>query len=349
MTIAVKTSILFVGINAGFCHRFNFYLECYWKNLIHFHDGLHELGAAYNIQPVNNNATAQIEISKQFFSIMKSLSPHSQIGNALQPYTANEKGSSDAFLKQYSKLRCIETTIWDKNITLFLSTTRNFSWDMNNFAVGVSAGEMIVTNMNRCMLYPRCFLFSCCSSIVQDNAAEFSRSSKNLPSILIPKLVENSQSFEDFMAVHPLVTITITQGILFKGLFNLPPSFPREYERLGYESQFKVINLVQGDLMKNLGNFVQSMKRMIFLSAKNQEQGSLFFPNSSLSERRLALYLAARQLELMQGWLYKYYIFMNDDIKYAKCCIASCFVSSIGHWGREVAHPIYGVSRTLEF
>ena len=314
-----------------------------------FHVGIHALGAAFHAQLVKNNVAGQIEITKQFSSILKSLAPPRQTSLAL---ITGMKGPSDVFFKRHIELHCKYASDWDNNMTLLLSTASNASpamWDTDNFVIGISAKEMTVTNMNRCLLYPRCLLFSCCGSILQGKVDQFFRSSNNLLPIFTPN---EYRTFEDYMAIHPLVAVTISQDILYKGLGRLPPTSPQEYERLANRSQFKVINLVQGDLIENLGSFYHSLEPLIFLSFKKQKQGTLFFPNSSLSEGRLALFLAARQLELMQGWLYNYYLFMDDDVEYTNGCTVSCmnnFITSLRHWRPAVAAPVYGQNKEKDY
>ena len=341
---------LSTSINAGFYRRFNLYPDCFRKNKMLFHEGIHALGAAFHAQLINNNVTAQVEIKNQFSSIVKSLAPQRQTDKASLPFITDAEGPSDVFFKQHNEPQ--HTSDWDKNTSLFLPSARNSSpavWGIDNFAVGASAKEMTVTNMNRCLLYPRCLLFSCCSSILQEKVDQhFQNSLYNLSS----NELENGRSFDDSMGMHPLVAITITHAILYDGLVKLPPTSPREYERLANRPQLKVINLVQGDIIENLGAFYHSLKPMIFLSFKKRKQGSLFFPNSYFSEGRLALFLAARQLELIQGWLYNYYIFMDDDVEYANGCTVSCmdnFVASLRHWRPAVAAPVYLHNQTKDY
>ena len=347
-------SSLFAGINVGFYRRFNLHPECFQKNKMLFHDGIHALGTAFNAQLLNNNVSAQIEIKKQCSSIMNSLAPRRQDKVSL-PFIAAFEGPSDIFFKQHTDQWCKDPSHWDKNITLFLPTARNASsvmWDTDNFAVGISAKGMTVTNMNRCLLYPRCLLFSCCSSNLQEKVDQFFQSSNNSLPILMPNELKIDRSFDDVMAMHPLIAVTITQEMLYEGLRKLPPTSPQEYERLANRSQFKVINLVQGDLIENLGAFYHSLKPMIFLSFKKQKQGTLFFPNSYFSEGRLALFLAARQLELMQSWLYDYYLFMDDDVEYTNGCTVSCmnnFITSLRHWRPAVAAPVYGQNKEKDY
>ena len=337
---------LFTGINIGYYHRLNLHPQCFRKNKKLFHEGIHALGEAFNAQLVNNNVTAQLEILKQFSSIMKSLAPQRQADKASLPFIATIEGPSDIFFSQQN-----DPSQYDKNMTLFLSSARNalpVMWYTDNSSVNISAKQMTVTNMNRCLLYPRCLLFSCCSSTLQEKVDQFFRTSKNL----LPLLMSNSRSFEDFMAMHPLIAITITQKMLYEGLGKLPPTSPHKYERLANRSQFKVIYLVQGDLIENLGTFYHSLKPMIYLSYKQQKQGTLYFPNSYFSEGRLALYLATRQLELLQGWLYNYYLFMDDDVEYASDCTMSCmdnFVASLRHWQPAVAGPVYRQKKRKDY
>lgn len=67
--------------------------------------------------------------------------------------------------------------------------------------------------------------------------------------------------------------------------------------------------------------------------------GCLFFPNSTYGLGRTALYLAARQLELSQGWLYDYFIFLDDDALIQSGSI-SAFEQHLHEWNPAVAAPL---------
>ena len=44
--------------------------------------------------------------------------------------------------------------------------------------------------------------------------------------------------------------------------------------------------------------------------------GDLYFPASNFSYGRMALYWAARLLEVHQGWMYNYFVFLDDDVDF---------------------------------
>lgn len=48
----------------------------------------------------------------------------------------------------------------------------------------------------------------------------------------------------------------------------------------------------------------------------NEEKDVIFFPKSNLGEGRNMLYLAMREQEMRQGWLYNYAVFLDDDIEF---------------------------------
>jgi hypothetical protein len=52
----------------------------------------------------------------------------------------------------------------------------------------------------------------------------------------------------------------------------------------------------------------------------------------------MALYLAARQLEMSQGWLYDYFIFADDDLEILQGNFTS-FESSLKVWQPSIGCP----------
>ena len=117
------------------------------------------------------------------------------------------------------------------------------------------------------------------------------------------------------MTEHPLLNVVITHQMLYDGLANLPPTPPAVYDRLEARSQFKVIYMTQGHIRTSLPHWYKGFTDLLFLSYKFQTNTELYFPNSNLCAGLLALYLATRLLELRQGWLYNYFIVMDDDVE----------------------------------
>jgi hypothetical protein len=102
--------------------------------------------------------------------------------------------------------------------------------------------------------------------------------------------------------------------MLYAKLLTLPPTPVALFEALERRCEFKVLYLIQGDDLTSVDlSLMTQIPEHIFLNYKKQEEGSLYYPKSDLSVGRLALYLAGRELERSQGWLYDYFVFMDDD------------------------------------
>eukprot|EP01038_Epipyxis_sp_PR26KG_P012218 gene12218-16368_t len=84
----------------------------------------------------------------------------------------------------------------------------------------------------------------------------------------------------DKMAIFQLV---ITVNFVESMFMTLPTTPPSVFEKLSNRKEFRVLYLVQGDYRSNL------------------------------PIGRMALYIAGRLLELHQGWIYNYFVFLDDD------------------------------------
>ena len=210
--------------------------------------------------------------------------------------------------------------------------------DIEHVAISVSSVAGL------CFLYPRCLLYACCSpelledstSASKEPASDFFYTDINIP-------------LNMRMLGHPLTNITITKGILAHGLASLKPSPQHAYEALRSRPDFRVLYLAQGDYhRRNLQPWYLNMKDLLYLSFEEVE-ADFFFPESNLCEGRMALYLAARLLESYQGWLYDYFIFLDDDVSIVSSSTGSSlffFELDLLQWEPAIAGPSFGASRT---
>ena len=173
--------------------------------------------------------------------------------------------------------------------------------DMRNNA------DSVVLSAGVCLMYPRCLLYACCSlELLSASALSSSEPGMLYEDINIP--------LNKRMTGHPLAKIIITREILVQGLASLKPTPQSAYETLRQRQDFRVLYLSQGDGDRsNLPPwYLKNMKDLLYLSFRDVE-ADLYYPKSNLCEGRMALYLAARMLESYQGWLYDYYVFLDDD------------------------------------
>lgn len=102
--------------------------------------------------------------------------------------------------------------------------------------------------------------------------------------------------------------------------------------------------MTQGQNRATLPEWYSHMSDLIFLSYKEQTGLDLYFPESNLCAGRLALYLAARIQELRQGWLYNYFIVLDDDAILAggaKPSSLFLFELNLMQWQPAVGAPVY--------
>ena len=212
----------------------------------------------------------------------------------------------------------------------------------------------VLSSKNRCLFYPRCLLFNCCSDrlhkAVYDYFYSISNHKQLAQHLLEPLCAPDTISFYDRLVKIPLVTLNvvndvasaITPAMVEKGIAALPPTHPHAYKELEACCYFRVLYLVQGDNKKALPPGYSDMKDMIFLNYRSNEGTpfDLYFPGSSFLLGRMALYLAARQLEISQGWLYDYFIFVDDDVHFDIGNLTS-FEDFLKQWRPAVAGPSY--------
>ena len=176
---------------------------------------------------------------------------------------------------------------------------------------------------------------------------------------------------------HPWINFTITTEILTKTIYYLPPTPIWMYTHLKARNihHFKVLYLIQGEhrsLLPSWYSVITDNNDVIFLSYKHTEQPSytnntinssantsantntstiyaqyynhtqfnIYYPNSTFSQGRTALYAAGRLLELQQGWLYDYMIFLDDDITlHSDYNSPKAFISDLMQWRPALAGP----------
>ena len=179
--------------------------------------------------------------------------------------------------------------------------------ELRSLAANVSADAGV------CRIYPRCLLYSCCSAgllatMQASFAARASVARDSRDTSLSAPLAARMQG-------HPLEGLTLTKDSLAQGLAALPPTSPSTLTALRTRREFRVLYLAQGDDHRaTLPRwYLRNMKDLLYLSFRNVT-ADLFFPKSNLCEGRMALYLAGRLLEMQQGWLYDYFVFLDDDV-----------------------------------
>jgi len=125
---------------------------------------------------------------------------------------------------------------------------------------------------------------------------------------------------------HPRAQAIQTRETLQAGLAELPFTTPKQFLDLAWRSRggFRILYLVQGSRMKKLPAEYAALKMdgrdMLFTSYKQpgaeQEADVIYFPKSNIGDGRNMLYLAAREQEQRQGWLYNYVVMMDDDVEF---------------------------------
>ncbi len=193
-----------------------------------------------------------------------------------------------------------------------------------------------------CRIYPRCLLYSCCSAgLLAATQASFearvfvARDSRET-SLFAPLAVR--------MQRHPLQGVTLTKDSLAQGLASLLPTPPSALLALRTRREFRVLYLAQGDDHRaSLPQwYLRNMKDLLYLSFRNVT-ADFFFPKSNLCEGRMALYLAGRLLEIQQGWLYDYFVFLDDDVAAATSGPLASFLFELDllQWEPAIAGPFF--------
>jgi hypothetical protein len=195
--------------------------------------------------------------------------------------------------------------------------------------------DMAFSERNRCTLYPRCILFGCCSKEllvgvevhfrdIEDKVE--SHDSTGRFACMFAGNCNYSIPLSDRIGHHPMLGKTLTKAILAKMIAKLSPTHPKEYEALKARPEFKVLYMSMAKTWQHLtdGSSNQGSPRdglayirdYGFLAFENITEGrknDIFYPKSTFAEGRNALYVFARFLEVQQGWLYNYYVFLDDD------------------------------------
>eukprot|EP01038_Epipyxis_sp_PR26KG_P016710 gene16710-22860_t len=213
--------------------------------------------------------------------------------------------------------------------------------------------EMVFSSLNRCSFYPRCLLFDCCSTALVNGVKHYLDQSHhddqnhcNPAKVAFHCMFDSSRPCMYDMSLDlrvermAIFQLVITADFVESMFMTLPTTPPSVFEKLSSRKEFKVLYLVQGDYRSNLPVEFQQMKDMLFLSYKASQKGDLFFPNSKFAIRRMALYIAGRLLELHQGWVYDYFVFLDDDPKFEHGNITD-YELSLETWQPAIGSPAY--------
>ena len=224
--------------------------------------------------------------------------------------------------------------------------------------VNYTDAELVNTELNRKYFYPRCLLFNECDPLVQAAALHHFNSDWQ---ILPPDSAKpRNSSIATRMQGHPFLGQVLTPKLLQSTLLRLHPTHPRLFSELekkaGDKSNFKVIYLSQGprrtevnskgQTVSSLPDWYSQMTDFIFLafSEDGRPQASdlttIYFPHSIFEQGRLSLLVAARILELRQGWLYDYFVFLDDDVGLRSGSVSG-FERDLQMWLPAIGSPLY--------
>lgn len=205
--------------------------------------------------------------------------------------------------------------------------------------------SLALYSANRCLFYPRCLLFSCCSP---EALIHTPNSSSAFACMEAGHCTSMDRTLDERLEGHELVDVVITRDILDHGLATLLPTPPTALSDLKRRREFRVLYLAQGDGHKYAHDplyetLQQDGRDLLYLTFREGVEADLFFPHSNLCEGRMALYLAARLLEVNQGWLYDFMVFMDDDVmaKVPPSHIAF-FEMDLLQWEPAIGGPLYG-------
>lgn len=210
---------------------------------------------------------------------------------------------------------------------------------------GYSSYNITLSQSNRCMQYPRCILFDCCDNDLKNHVqdyffAEEQRSGYHSFSCMKSQSCSYRASLSDRMSDFWALKETFTHDILVDALVSLPPTSPAIYKFLENRTEFKILYLVQGDYKNNLPSWYSELEDFLYLSYKVNYDDSLYYPSSNLCHGRMALYLTGRLLEIRQGWLYNYFVFMDDDAIKVQGSLHN-WETQLSMWLPAVASPVY--------
>ena len=207
--------------------------------------------------------------------------------------------------------------------------------------VNYSDAELVTTELNRKFFYPRCLLFDSCDARVR--AAALKQLESSPPAV--QDVVSRNSTLETRMQGHPFLGQTLNASIVYSTLLALQPTHPLLYSATQPQGPFRVLYMSQGPKRGDIPSWYSQMADFIFLSYHEPPQGpdrytSLFFPHSTFELGRSALYVSARLLELQQGWLYSYFVFLDDDVGLRTGSVAA-FESELQLWQPAVAGPLF--------
>ena len=181
-----------------------------------------------------------------------------------------------------------------------------------------------------CSTWPRCSLFGCCRRC-------------HRPSLLNLVSPPTELSSHHPLLGHPRTLRTQSRALLEQGIKSLPFTTPSQYDELARREQWRVLYLAHGQsvgrLPREYGPLAASVdyprRALLFLAfdknetrarscrrgrtsivCDKQRRTVIHFPNSTVNEGRNMLYLAAREQEVRQGWLYNYIVMLDEDLEF---------------------------------
>ena len=185
-----------------------------------------------------------------------------------------------------------------------------------------------------CATWPRCDIYGCCDRHVKR---------RHVPST--QRFVRPSNTETGHAPVgdapHARAACAQSQYDLEMGLAALPYTTSFQFDQLAEREEFRILYLVQGmsaSLMPaEYSVFLRRPERhLLFLSfhqdaievaaplcpkgnrvCRRLRGRTVHFPGASVGDGRNMLYLLARELEIHQGWLFNYFVFLDDDEEFA--------------------------------
>jgi len=206
--------------------------------------------------------------------------------------------------------------------------------------------ELVTTELNRKFFYPRCLLFDSCDVSVRAAAVKVGSVERSVA--LATQSLPRNATLETRMQGHPFIGLTLNVSLIYSTLLSLEPTHPRLFTVVSNEDKVSVVYMCQGPKRSDVPDWYSQMTDLIFLSyhEKDERYSSLFFPHSTFEQGRLSLYVTARILELQQGWLYNFFVFLDDDVGLRRGTLAA-FEADLKIWQPAVAGPLFPTHTSL--
>ena len=163
-----------------------------------------------------------------------------------------------------------------------------------------------------CTTYPRCKIFGCCD--------QYPFCHHSSTQTLAPPPARGTRHTDT--RGHPRFSGRQTPTALDDGLAALPFTTPTQFTSLSRRAEFRIAYCAQGkngsalppeyELLRRPG----SGRHFFFSAFKADSPDDVYFPRSNIGEGRNMLYLAVREQEMRQGWLYNYVVILDDDLEF---------------------------------